>query len=101
MAARAGTAVGLGYRRSEVPAAALIASMTLGDGGSGDSLVLSLTQSSPSTGCSPGTYGSKPRRAFFRKLSGIYEASWAMIAESLALTPDWPRGGSIQRPGAG
>src|ERR1700674_2586049 len=95
MAARAGAPVGLGYRRSESPVAALIASMTLGDGGSGDSLVLSLTQSSPSAGCSPGMYGSKPRRAFFRKLSGIYEASREMTTG--ALTPDWLRARNIRQ----
>src|SRR5229473_4249442 len=57
IALRAGAAVGLGYRRNESPVAALMASMTFDEGGSGDSLVLSLTQSPPSGGCSPGTYG--------------------------------------------
>src|ERR1700694_5887642 len=51
--------------------AALIASITLREGGSGDSLVLSLTQSSPSGGCSPGTYGLKPRRLSLTKLFDI------------------------------
>src|SRR5438445_8859910 len=73
MASRADAAVGLGYSRSESLAASLIASITRGDGGSGDSLVLSLTQPSPSAGCSPGVYGWKPSRDFLTTLFGIRE----------------------------
>src|SRR5712691_892735 len=71
MARRAGAAVGLGYRRSSSLAASRIAFSTRGDGGRGDSLVLSFTHPSSSGGCSPGTYGSKPSRVFLRKLFGI------------------------------
>src|SRR5207237_10198817 len=71
IASRAAPQVGLGYRRRSSSTAARTASRTLGEGGQGASLVLSLTQPAPSAGCWPGTYGSKSRSERFRKLFDI------------------------------